>query len=242
VGDAAAVVLSLLVLLGSGMWVHRHVATAGLPECSTDLVTAQGRPSFRWQRSLAPSTPAARMWRRVRSVLTAPVAGFAHRYADTRAEGLCATPSVTVAFVPSAASDTALTVGDVFMTSLPEEEAHAIARHESTHVSQWAALTLAGGPLALPVLYGVDNAVFPGARNHFERAAGLRAGNYTLPTGFGPKPRWGQVSLLAALCALLFWRRLRWVSRAALLGSAGATYREPGRCRVHSRGWAEIGM
>jgi hypothetical protein len=239
--DAAAVALSILVLVGAGMWLHRHMTSTGLPRCSTDLVTARGRPSFRWQRPLRSASPAVRLWRRARTALTAPAAGYAYHYADARVGGLCATPAVTVAFMPSAASDTALTVGNVFMTSLPEEQAHDIARHESAHVDQWAALTLAGGPLALPLLYGADEAVFPGARNHFERAAGLRAGNYPVPPGFGPRPRWGQLGGIAVLLALLFWRRLRWATRAVLLGAAGAEYRERGRCRLHSRGWAQIG-
>jgi hypothetical protein len=42
-----------------------------------------------------------------------------------------------------------------------------------------------GGPFAFPVVYGLDDLFFPGSRNHFERMAGLEAGQYTR-TGTGP--------------------------------------------------------
>ena len=227
------VALSLLMLTGTAMWVHQQVASPSLPDCASTGASDTWRLS-QW------STSENEAWRKARTALTAPITGIAHHYADSRGGGLCSAESVTVAFVPSAASDTALTVGDVFMTGLPEDEAREIAQHESAHVSHWAVLNLAGGPAALPVLYSLDETFFPGARNHFERAAGLEQGNYRQPSDYGANPQWGKIAGIGVLVVLLSWRRLRWASRVLLHGSAGARYREAGRCRVHSRGWVRM--
>lgn len=234
VGRALAAALSLLVLTGSAMWVNQRIVSPDLPECATTIEPGA------WELPWPTDPPKTRAWREARTFLTAPVTGIAYHYADTRGGGLCSADSVTVAFVPSAASDTALTVGDVFVTGLREQQARELAEHESAHVNQWAVLTLAGGPVALPVLYSLDEALFPGARNHFERAAGLVEGNYAPPAEFGPDPQWDQLAAIAAVVLLLFWRRLRWLARAAVLGRPGARHRESGRCRVHSRGWVRL--
>jgi hypothetical protein len=236
--DAGTSALALLVLTGTGMWLHQQAVAPSPPDCAPMLV------SDTWGASTAPAASPNRqgqVWPETRTALTAPVTGIAYHYADATGGGLCSTESVTVAFVPSAASDTALTVGDVFVTGLSAPKARDIARHESRHVDQWAVLTLAGGPLALPVLYSADDTIFPGSRNHFERAAGLRSGDYVPPYESGPAPRWGRVLGIALLLVLVFRPRLRWVTRAVLLGSVGARYAEPGRCRLHSRGWCRIG-
>jgi hypothetical protein len=227
----------MVVLAGAGMWAHQQVTTPSPPECAPMLV------SDTWGASAPPEwrSDQSQVWHGARTVLTAPITGLAYHYADSSGGGVCSTKSVTVAFVPSAASDTAMTVGDVFVTGLSQRQARDLARHESVHVDQWAALTLAGGPLALPVLYSLDDTIFPGARNHFERAAGLRAGDYIPPYESGPNPRWDRLVAIMSLLVLVFWRRLRWASRALLLGAAGARYTEPGRCRLHSRGWCRIG-
>jgi hypothetical protein len=233
-GRAVVVALSLLMLTGTAMWVHQRFASPSLPDCASSADASKWRLSPSW------STPENEAWRRTRTALAAPITGIAYHYADSRGGGLCSAESVTVAFVPSAASDTALTVGDVFMTGLPEDDAREIAQHESAHVSQWAVLNLAGGPAALPVLYSLDETLFPGARNHFERAAGLEQGNYRQPSGYGPNPQWGKIAGVGVLVVLLFWRRLRWASRALRHGSAGARYHEGGRCCLHSRGWVQM--
>jgi hypothetical protein len=230
--------LALMVLVGTGMWVHQQVVTPSPRSCAPMLVSDSWGPSA---QSAASVTPQSQAWRNARTALTAPVTGIAYHYANSSGGGVCSTRSVNVAFVPSAGSDTAMTVGDVFLTGLSAPKARDIARHESAHVDQWAVLTLAGGPLALPVAYSLDDTIFPGSRNHFERAAGLRAGDYVPPYESGPNPMWGRLSAIMLLVLLVFWRRLRWASRTALLGAAGARYTEPGRCRVHSRGWCRIG-
>jgi hypothetical protein len=231
-GRAVVVAVSVLMLTGTAMWVHQRAVSPSLPDCTSSVTSGTWRLSQSW------STPENETWRKTRTALTAPITGLAYHYADSRGGGLCSAESVTVAFVPSAASDTALTVGDVFMTGLPEDEAREIAQHESAHVSHWAVLNLTGGPAALPVLYSLDETFFPGSRNHFERAAGLAQGNYERPSGYGPKPQWDKVTAMGMFAVLLFWRRLRCASRTLLHGAAGARYREAGRCRVHSRGWA----
>ncbi|GGC96456.1 hypothetical protein GCM10011512_24320 [Tersicoccus solisilvae] len=116
-------------------------------------------------------------------------------------------------------------------------ELEALAGHESVHVDQAATLTSIGGPLTMPLLYSVDNAFFPLERNHFERAAGLDAGGYTEPPDGGPDPQWSAVAAIVVLLVLLGFRRLRWLSRVAAQGGAGAATHEPGRCPRHSRGW-----
>jgi hypothetical protein len=237
--DGGTVALALVVLAGTGLWVHQEVGAPAPRGCTPMLVsdTWGATPAPSATQQPGPSQP----WRTVRTVLAAPVTGLAYHYAYSSGGGLCSTRSVTVAFVPSAASDTALTVGDVFVTGLSARQARDLAEHESAHVDQWAVLTLAGGPLALPALYSLDQTFFPGSRNHFERAAGLRSGDYLRPYESGPRPQWGTVLAISLLLVLAFWRRLRWLSRTALLGAAGARHTEQGRCRVHSRGWCRIG-
>lgn len=178
-------------------------------------------------------------WHLVRGVVTAPESGVAIAYARTRGMTLCDVGDrrMTVAFLPGANMPGGSTVGDVFVTKvrwdLTERQARALARHESRHVNQWTVLSLAGGPLALPTLYGVDETFFPKSRNHFERLAGLSGGGYPEPASFGPAPSWPGVGVLAALALLLGWRRLRLLSRRLVDGDRC----EEGRCELHTRGW-----
>jgi hypothetical protein len=113
----------------------------------------------------------------------------------------------------------------------------ALARHESRHEDQWAVSTLAAGPLAFPVLYLVDSAFFPFARNHFERDAGLAEGDYPIPASYGPAPLWPAVATLLAVLLLVFRRRLRWLSRLLTGGHDAAHSCLPDRCPVHTPGW-----
>lgn len=107
-----------------------------------------------------------------------------------------------------------MNVGDVTLAPPFNTAVHsgdAVADHEARHRSQWAVVTALGGPLAFPVLYGVDDFFFPGPRNHFERLAGLESGGYT-HAGIAPVIGWPQVVVLvaiAALIAVLVYRRLR---------------------------------
>jgi hypothetical protein len=75
----------------------------------------------------------------------------------------------------------AVDLGDVLLSprvSFTRAQLQNLATHEARHRTQWAVLTVAAGPLAFPILYGIDD-FFPGARNHFERLAGLQEGGYT---------------------------------------------------------------
>ncbi|MEH0110957.1 hypothetical protein V6N00_14685 [Tersicoccus sp. MR15.9] len=119
-------------------------------------------------------------------------------------------------------------------------ELEALAGHESVHVSQAAVLTSLGGPALMPVLYTVDDAVFPLGRNHFEQAAGLDAGGYVEPPNGLPDPQWDVLGGLAAVLLVLSWRRLRWATRIAGQGRGAVRAHEPGRCPRHSRGWFRL--
>jgi hypothetical protein len=229
---AFTAVVTAFVIAGSGMWLHQKTTSADLPTCGADWETLMSQGSTGSPHGVVPG-----LWHRARGVITAPITGMAHQYADTRGGGLCAAGSMTVAFLPSAASDSGLTVGDMFLTGLTSDVAHTIAVHESRHVTQWAALTLLGGPLAMPVLYGVDEAFFPSARNHFERAAGLEDGGYREPSDFAPQLAWRKVGVIALVVVILTWRRVRWITRVMALGWAAGKQREPGRCALHTQGW-----
>jgi hypothetical protein len=58
------------------------------------------------------------------------------------------------------------------------------------------------GPLAFPVVYGITNFFFPGARNPFERLAGLEAGFYA-PSGTGPVLGPAQIAVLSGLAVVI---------------------------------------
>ena len=148
---------------------------------------------------------------------------------------------MTLAFLPSAASDSTVAVGNVVLASdqspMRKGNGKALARHESRHVTQWATLTLAGGPLAMPLLYAVDEAFFPHSRNHFERAAGLADGGYPHPGSFGPQLQWAKLGVLGMLLVTVSRRRLRWTSRVLTGGAAAAAARHPDLCPLHTPGW-----
>lgn len=218
--------LAGLVLLGSGMAVHQEANEEGLPPCSAE--------------SSAVSTG----WLQARQIVTAPVSGLVRGYVHDRGGGLCEAGSMTLALLPAAASDSGVAVGSVVLTgdesSMGQEGGEAMARHESRHVTQWATLTLAAGPLAMPLLYALDDAFFPESRNHFERAAGLEDGGYPHPDGAGPRPEWVKVSVLGLLLFLAGRRRLRWASRALVGGRAGAVARQRDLCPLHTEGWFRL--
>jgi len=99
----------------------------------------------------------------------------------------------------------AVTLGDVVLKpdlDMPREDLKGLVEHEARHRTQWAVGTVAGGPLAFPIVYGITNFFFPGARNPFERMAGLEAGFYT-PSGTGPVLGPAQIAVLSALGAII---------------------------------------
>ena len=125
----------------------------------------------------------------------------------------------------------ALNVGDITLTpgfNISKEELRTLNSHEVGHRTQWAILTAIGGPLAFPVAYGIDDFFFPGARNHFERWAGLKAGGYS-HEGTGPVLGPAQLAVLGVVAAIIVaallvaWHRrasMRSRSRASTTGSA----------------------
>jgi hypothetical protein len=81
---------------------------------------------------------------------------------------------------------------------MPRESLKALVQHEAAHRTQWAVGTVIGGPAAFPIAYGVTYFFFPGARNPFERLAGLESGGCT-PSGTGPVLGPAQLAVLSAL-------------------------------------------
>lgn len=227
--------VAALVLVGSGMRIYNQAALRPMPRCGAEWFLRGELPS----QLLSKHRP--KTWHWTREIVTAPATGLTNGYARARGMGLCTTGSLTIAFLPSKQATSGTTVGHIFLTrgrpGLKGIGAQALGLHESRHVDQWTVLTLAAGPLALPVLYTVDEIFFPGSRNHFERDAGLADGGYDQPASFGPKPVWPGVAVLGALVLLLARRRVRWLSRVARAGRAGGRRTEPGRCPLHSRGW-----
>lgn len=209
--------------------------TSDPPPCDAEwFVAGQRLP-------VSPEQDLSTAWQRTRSIATTPVTGVAYGYAKARGMGVCGVGPITVAFLPHSAKTSGTTVGDVFLTQvqpgLTEHRAQQLARHESRHVTQWTVLTLAGGPLALPVLYSVDEIFFPGPRNHFERDAGLGHGGYRHPPGFGPQPLWAASTVLGFVLLALAWPRLRWLSRWLAGGMRLVQVTETGRCPLHTRRW-----
>jgi hypothetical protein len=124
-------------------------------------------------------------------VATWPETGLAMLYADARGLTVCryaaANYYVGVVTVAEAGKRT-VNFGDMVVSprfpTAPSEAAE-LAEHESHHRPQWAVATLLAGPAGFPVAYGIDDFFFPGARNHFERLAGLTSGGYVWE-GAGP--------------------------------------------------------
>jgi hypothetical protein len=232
---AATFLLAGLVVVGAGLAVHQTVSAPRLPQCDTQL---REPATATLDRSLRRDV--GTIWLQTRQALTAPISGLARHYVADRGGGLCQGRSMTLAFLPSAASDSSFAVGSTVVTDQPsmtEGNWKPLARHESRHVTQWATLTLTAGPLAMPLLYAVDEAFFPESRNHFERAAGLDDGGYAYPDGFGPQPQWAKVGVIGMLLLAVGRRRLRWVSRVLTGGVTAAVACQPGLCPLHSRGW-----
>ncbi|MGH3319575.1 MAG: hypothetical protein ACRDN9_05230 [Streptosporangiaceae bacterium] len=236
---ALVALVSLLTLAASGARVAQMGNSVTPPGCGAEWYAVG------LQVPLPPPRHPPQAWLTTREVVTAPPAGVAYLYARTRGMALCDVGPMTVAFLPSAGEKVGgTTVGDIFLTRvqplLTIWRAQALAAHEARHVSQWTVLTLAGGPLALPVLYGVDEVFFPGPRNHFERDAGLLKGGYRRPASFGPRPQWGAVTVLGIVVLLVARRRLRWASRVLVHGGAGGRAVQAGRCPLHSHGWFRV--
>ncbi len=228
-----------VVIAGTAMAVSQQMSAPALPSCASEL------PDPGTDDAGDPFAQAVGgMWKHTRRVLTAPVTGLTRHFVGDGGGGMCDGGSMMLASMPAGGSGSSLAVGSVVLTdsgsSLRRGAPSKLARHESRHVSQWAALTVVGGPAAMPVLYVVDDAFFPESRNHFERAAGLWAGGYEQPESFGPNVDWPKAGLLGLVLWGLGWRRVRWGSRVLTGGAAAGRARSGGRCPVHSRGWFRL--
>ena len=230
---AVMVVLALLSVAGLGLRLSQRARE--LPACAADTSIAEGR---RVIDPRAPSPPPP--WSTVRSVMTAPVSGLALGFAEARGQGLCSVgdPPITLAFVPQAGEQMGSMVGEVFLASpvprINPVRARDLAEHESRHVDQWAACTIVGGISLLPVLYLVDDTLYPGSENHFEQAAGLFDGAYPPPPDPPRGPQAWAIVLWAGVILLVARRRIRWAVRTLVRRT---TVTDPARCGVHTTGW-----
>jgi hypothetical protein len=149
-------------------------------------------------------------------VTTWPETGLGLMYARASHARLCWSQSTDyyVALHADRFAPDATNLGDIVISpgfQLNRAELRALAGHEAHHRSQWAVLTVLGGPFAFPIAYGIDNFFFPASRNHFERLAGLEAGLYPR-TGTGPVLGPPQIAVLVIVpvgIALLIARRRR---------------------------------
>jgi hypothetical protein len=104
-----------------------------------------------------------------------------------------------------------VTIGDVFLSrnglaasQTPNRmQLAANTAHESRHRAQWAVATAVGGPLAFPIVYTVTDLFLPGARNPFERLAGLKQGNYNPYSSAEPVLRLPQIATLVGAAVVL---------------------------------------
>lgn len=256
---AMACVSGFAVLLVIGAGVRTQMASAPLAGCGAQFAEGVEEAS----EAVEVDVLSSGRWGTARQAITAPTSGVA--LMATRAVGMghCSGSSVVVAFPPPPeGAGGGSIIGNVFVTWIPESsgpqvalpgqesyvrfnpggatepaQIEAIARHESRHVDQWAVATLFGGPLAMPLAYYADSLLYPYARNHFERHAGLTDGGYERPADFAPQPLWVPLALTGMLALVVLRRRLRWASRVVVGGRDAGGTEQAGRCPVHTRGW-----
>jgi hypothetical protein len=201
-----AMMTLLLVIVGVGIVWRSKVAFSTVATCrapSGVMTTTEHRP-------VNPLIAAEK-------VITWPETGIGILYGDVAGASLCwyQPADYYVDFHSGTfAGARIMNIGDVTLAppfNMSVQSGHAVADHEARHRSQWALVTALGGPLAFPILYGIDDFFFPGSRNHFERLAGLDSGGYE-HVGIAPVIGWLQLVVLlsvAALIAVLVWRRRR---------------------------------
>ena len=157
---------------------------------------------------------------------TWPETGIGLLYARATAARICWSRSAdyyVAVHEDNIAGTSAMTLGDIVFSpgfNYSREQLRTLAGHEARHRPQWAVATVIGGPLALPVAYAIDDFFFPGARNHFERQAGLESGGYT-HSGTGPVLGPAQLAALSALAAVIVVVPLGVRRRRALARSRG---------------------
>jgi hypothetical protein len=201
----AGVVVAGLVAIAVGSVWRLTIAIDPLPACSPP----QGTVAVT-HRGLAGASVLAE------KAVTWPETGIGLLYAEADGARVCSsTLADYYVGVPAAIFGTRATdFGDIVLSPgyTNSEERTAKASHEARHRPQWAIGTAIGGPLAFPVAYAIDDFFFPGARNHFERLAGLESGGYS-HSGKGPVLGPAQVATLAGVAALVVVALFRAVRR-----------------------------
>jgi hypothetical protein len=192
---AALVAVGLLIIALGATW-RLVIAIKPVPECSPP-----GGP--------LPATPVT-AWVVAQKAATWAETGIGILYSQATDAHVCFSRAQNYYVAVNAnhiAGARAMTMGDVVLKPgldffFPRENLKALVEHEARHREQWAVGTAIGGPLAFPIAYGIAYFFFPGARNPFERMAGLESGGYT-PSGTGPVLGPAQLAVLSALGAII---------------------------------------
>jgi hypothetical protein len=190
----AALLIVGLTLIAVGACWRLVIAAEPVPECSPP-----GGP--------LPASPVT-AWVVTQKLATWVESGLGMLYSQATGAELCFSRAQNYYVAVNAdhiAGARAVNLGDVVLKPgldffYPRESLKALVEHEARHREQWAVATIVGGPLTLPIAYGVTDFFFPGARNPFERLAGLESGGYT-PSGTGPVLGPPQLAVLSALGA-----------------------------------------
>jgi hypothetical protein len=223
---AALVVAGLLTITVGTAW-RLTVPFESVRACSPP----GGSLTARGNGTLTPSLAAQK-------VITWPETGIGLMYARAVDGHVCKSRSADffVAVPASVVGERATIMGDLVLSpgyETSKEERAKVAAHEARHRPQWAVATVIGGPFAFPVAYAIDDFFFPGARNHFERMAGLEAGLYT-HTGDGPVLAPAQIAVLVALGTILVAVVARAVRRRVSASARGEA--ESGRSATQAGG------
>jgi hypothetical protein len=167
-------------------------------------------------------------WLLTQQAATWPETGIGVLYSRVSGARICLSRSAdyyVALHSDNIAGDRAMTLGDIVLTpgfDLPRDELTALAGHEARHRAQWAVGTIVGGPLAFPVAYAVDDFFFPGARNQFERQAGLESGLYSHRNA-GPVLGPAQFAVLGVVAAIIIAVPVAVRRRRAKARSSGQT-------------------
>jgi hypothetical protein len=192
---AALVALGLLVIALGAAW-RLVIAINPAPACMPPSGPLPTAPLTGWVVA--------------QKAVTWAETGIGALYAEADGAHVCWSPPANYYVAVNAhhiIGASAMNMGDIVLTpgfDIARENKLALIEHEARHRPQWAVGTLIAGPLGLPIAYGIADFFFPGARNPFERMAGLESGMYT-PTGTGPvlgPPQLAALSTLAAVIVL----------------------------------------
>jgi hypothetical protein len=192
-----AVVAAGLVIIAVGSIWRFAVAFQHTPACTPPGGTQAATRSSPFEVSLA-----------AQQVATWPETGIGLLYSRVNSAKVCLSRAADYYVAVHARPPGALAVnlGDILLSpgfnNRSKAQLRTLIGHEARHRTQWAVLTVIGGPLAFPVAYGVDDFFFPGPRNQFERLAGLKEGGYA-HVGYGPVLGPAQLAVLGALAAII---------------------------------------